>query len=200
MIRVLGRKTSGNVQKVLWALEEMGTDYSREDYGRIFKNTADEAYLSMNPTGKVPTLVDGDTVLWESNTIVRYLCTKAGSDLLPSDSAARAKAEIWMDWLLASLNSHYIANFVQSKKAEQDRSPDAAKMGADLAAQLKLLDDHLAKFEWLGGDAITIADIALGPIVHRCLGFPIDLPAFTNLRRWHDAISSRPAYQKVVAA
>jgi len=200
MIRVLGRKTSGNVQKVLWALEEIGTEYDREDYGRLFENTADEAYLSMNPTGKVPTIVDGDTVLWESNTIVRYLCAKAGSNLLPADPATRAKAEIWMDWLLASLNSHYVANFVQSKKSAEDRSPNAAKMGEDLVAQLVVLDDHLAKSEWLGGDAMTMADIVLGPIVNRCLGFPIELPELTNLRRWHDVISARSAYKKVVAA
>jgi len=200
MIRVLGRKTSGNVQKVLWALEEIGTEYDREDYGRLFENTADEAYLSMNPTGKVPTIVDGDTVLWESNTIVRYLCAKAGSNLLPADPATRAKAEIWMDWLLASLNSHYVANFVQSKKSAEDRSPNAAKMGEDLVAQLVVLDDHLAKSEWLGGDAMTMADIVLGPIVNRCLGFPIELPELTNLRRWHDVISARSAYKKIVAA
>lgn len=200
MIRVLGRKTSGNVQKVLWALEEIGTEYDREDYGKLFENTANDAYLGMNPTGKVPTIVDGDTVLWESNTIVRYLCAKAGSDLLPSDPAARAKAEIWMDWLLASLNSHYLANFVQSKKAEKERSPDAAKMGAELAIQLRILDDHLATNDWLGGSTMTMADIAMGPIVNRCLGFPIELPEFSNLRRWHGVISARPAYQKVVAA
>src|SRR3546814_6697861 len=71
MLRVLGRGTSGNVQKVVWLLEEMGQSYSREDYGRQFGNTADAAYLALNPSGKVPTLVDGDVVVWESNSILR---------------------------------------------------------------------------------------------------------------------------------
>ncbi|SVC50917.1 uncharacterized protein METZ01_LOCUS303771, partial [marine metagenome] len=79
MLRLLGRETSGNVQKVLWLLEELGLDYSREDYGRQFENTADAAYLSLNPTGKVPTLVDGATVVWESNSILRYLCGRERS-------------------------------------------------------------------------------------------------------------------------
>ena len=199
MYKVLGRATSGNVQKVLWALEELGLAYEREDYGRQFGNTGGN-YLSLNPTGKVPTLIDGDCVIWESNSIVRYLCAKAGSGLLPSDPAARAKAELWMDWLLASLNAHYVDVFKQSKKPEDERSPDLAKMGEALATQLTLLDDHLANNECLGGFAMTMADIALGPIVNRCLGFPVDLPALSNLRRWHETISGRAAYQKTVAA
>jgi len=78
MIRVLGRATSGNVQKVVWLLEELGLEYAREDYGRQFGNTQEPAYLSLNPNGKVPTLVDGDVVIWESNTILRYLASKIG--------------------------------------------------------------------------------------------------------------------------
>ncbi len=79
MIRLLGRATSGNVQKVLFMLEELGTPYSREDYGRQFSNTGTAEYLAMNPAGKVPTLVDGETVVWESNTILRYLAATQGN-------------------------------------------------------------------------------------------------------------------------
>ena len=82
MLRLLGRNTSGNVQKVLFALEELGIPYNREDYGRQFNNTQDAAYLKLNPNGKVPTLVDGDTVIWESNTILRYLAAKHKKDTL----------------------------------------------------------------------------------------------------------------------
>ena len=78
MLRLLGRNTSGNVQKVIFLLEELGLPYTREDYGRQFNNTQDAAYLKLNPNGKVPTLVDGDVVIWESNTILRYLATKNG--------------------------------------------------------------------------------------------------------------------------
>jgi glutathione S-transferase len=78
MVKILGRGTSGNVQKVVWLLEELGQAYAREDYGRQFNNTQTEAYLALNPTGKVPTLVDGDVTVWESNTILRYLCNKSG--------------------------------------------------------------------------------------------------------------------------
>jgi len=73
MIRVLGRQTSGNVQKVMFLLEEIGLKYAREDYGRQFNNTNTDAYRKLNPNMKVPTLVDGDVVMWESHTILRYL-------------------------------------------------------------------------------------------------------------------------------
>ncbi len=201
MLRLLGRKTSGNVQKVLWLMEELGLDYVREDYGRQFGNTADAAYLRLNPTGKVPTLVDDDTVVWESNAILRYLCARHGSDLLPSDPAARGKAEMWMDWQLASLNAPYLAVFRESKKAEEERSPDLEKLADALAAQLALLDGHLSGGRaWLVDGAMSVAEIALGPIVHRCLNFPVRLPAFENLGRWHASLAGREAFRKVVAA
>ena len=194
-MRVLGRATSGNVQKVLLLLEEMGTDYSREDYGRQFGNTGDEAYLSMNPTGKVPTLVDDDVVIWESNTILRYLASKMDSPLYPSDLATRSRVERWMDWLLASLNGPYVAIFKASKGGET--VPEGA--AKELAAALQTLDGHLANSAYLAGEAMTIADICLAPIANRCLNFPVDLPALESLRAWQARMSERPAFQKVVS-
>jgi len=200
MLRLLGRKTSGNVQKVLWLLEELQLTYEREDYGRQFGNTGDEDYLSLNPTGKVPTLIDGDSVIWESNTILRYLCSKTGSELLPADPAARSSCETWMDWLLASLNTNYLEMFKETKKPEEERSSKLPEMSKALGAQLGIVDGHLGDNEWMGGAVMSVADIALGPICNRCLSFPVELPGLTNIDRWHKTISARPAYQKVVAA
>ena len=198
MLRVLGRKTSGNVQKVVWLLEELGLPYEREDYGRQFGNTEDEAYLALNPHAKVPTLVDGGTIVWESNTILRYLGAKAGSDLLPADPAARSQAERWMDWQLASINPLYMAIFRESKKPADERRPDLQADGDALAEQLAILDGQMAGRDWVAGDAMTVADVCLGPIVHRCMGFPVELPAFGSVGRWHDRILSRDAFRKAV--
>lgn len=195
-MRVLGRKTSGNVQKVLFLLEELGADYVREDYGRQFGNTGDAAYLSLNPNGKVPTVIDGDLAIWESNTILRYLAAKAGSPLYPTDLAARTLVERWMDWLLASLNDSYVTVFKAAK--DGGAVPDGA--AKTMVGCLKILDAHLAKNAYLAGDAFTIADICLAPIVHRCLNFPVDLPDLPALRGWHGRVSERPAFQKAVAA
>lgn len=198
MLRLLGRQTSGNVQKVIFLLEEMGTPYQREDYGRQFNNTGGD-YLKLNPHGKVPTLVDGDLAIWESHTILRYLAAKHGSPLYPTDLAARSHVERWMDWLLASLNPGYVTIFLNSKKPETERGPLWSVHAQEVAANLTALDNALtAGGPWIAGASMSLADIALGPIVHRCLAFPIDLPAAPKLRAWHKAISERPAFKKTV--
>src|SRR6267378_3571170 len=126
-MKLLGRKTSGNVQKVLWLLEELKMPYTREDYGRQFNNTQTPEYLSMNPNAKVPTLVDGEVVIWESNTILRYLATRAKSDLYPTDPAKRTQVERWMDWQLAALNNPYLAMFKEATHETEKRGDDFAE-------------------------------------------------------------------------
>jgi glutathione S-transferase len=196
MLRVLGRATSGNVQKVLFFLEETGTPYSREDYGRQFNNTGGD-YLKLNPNGKVPTLVDGETVIWESHTILRYLASKLGkTDLYPTDLAKRTEVERWMDWLLASVNYQYVQVFKDSKKPEAERAATFAADAKELGAQLAIIDGALAGKSFLAGDKISLADLALGPVLHRCLDFPIDLPALPNLRAWRDRLKALPSFQK----
>jgi glutathione S-transferase len=199
MIRLLGRATSGNVQKVVFLLEEMGLPYEREDYGRQFNNTGGD-YLKLNPTGKVPTLMDGETAIWESNTILRYLAAKAGSPLYPTDPARRTEIERWMDWLLASLNTPYVAIFKEAKKAPGERASTWAADSKELLAQLQLLDAHLARQPYLAGKEMSLADIAMGPIVARCLDFPIERPDLPNLKAWRERIAQRPAFKKATAA
>jgi glutathione S-transferase len=199
MLRVLGRATSGNVQKVLFYLEETGTPYAREDYGRQFNNTGGD-YLKLNPNGKVPTVVDGDTVIWESHTILRYLASKGGkTDLYPTDAAARTQVERWVDWLLASVNYQYVQVFKDSKKADNERAPTFAADAKELGAQLEILDKAIAGKAFIAGNTLTLADIAMGPIVHRCLDFPIQLPALGNLRAWRDKLKEKASFKKATA-
>ena len=195
MLKVLGRATSGNVQKVLFGLEEAGIPYSREDYGRQFNNTQTPEYKALNPNGKVPTLIDGDTVIWESNTILRYLAATSARSLTGATPAEVSGVERWMDWLLASLNPVYLTMFKDAKKPAAERVSDFDAQAAELAALLKLADGHLAGRDWFALDRLTLADIALGPIVARCLAFPIALPDTPNLKAWMARIESRPAFQ-----
>ena len=196
MIELLGRATSGNVQKVIFLLEELGLPYERKDYGRQFQNTTTPEYSAMNPMQKVPTLVDGDTVVWQSNTILRYLANKTKSPLYPADPAQRSQVERWMDWLLAELNPAYLGGFRDAKKPEGERAPDTA---TNLANELKLLDGALAKSSWVAGGQFSLADIALGPIVKRCIGFPLGLPAMPKTQAWVTELQKRPAFQKATA-
>lgn len=200
MIRLLGRATSGNVQKVIFMLEELGLKYVREDYGRQFNNTNTDAYRKLNPTMKVPTLVVGDMVTWESNTILRYLAATHGPELTGATPAEKTEVERWMDWMLAALNAPYLAMFKDAKKPAAERSADFAAQNADLVAQLKILDGHLAGKTFAALERLTIADIALAPVVKRCVEFPIEKPTFDNVGRWLKAIETRPAFAVATGA
>lgn len=200
MIRLLGRQTSGNVQKVLFCLEELGVPYVREDYGRQFGNTATDAYRKLNPNAKVPTLIDGDLVIWESHTILRYLAAVHRPQLTGATPAERTMVERWMDWLLGSLNTPYVAVFKDARRAPAERAADFAAQSADLVAQIKILDGHIAGRDWFALDRLTLADMALGPIVKRCLEFPIERPLCPALERWQGLIDTRPAFQVAIGA
>lgn len=200
MYKVLGRQTSGNVQKVLFMLEEMGAKYEREDYGRQFENTQTAEYKTMNPTSKVPTFIDGDTVIWESNTILRYLADTKAAGLTGSSPAERSEVERWMDFVLAAVNPGYLAAFKGAKLTPEERGADYDSGVKDLVAQMKIVDGHLAGKEFLALGRFTIADIAVATILKRCVDFKIERAAMPNLERWTSAIAARPAFAKATGA
>lgn len=200
MIKLLGRQTSGNVQKVLFLLEELRIPYTREDYGRQFGNTLTDAYRALNPNAKVPTLIDGDLVIWESNTILRYLAALHAPALHGTTPGEKSLVERWMDWVLASVNAPYLAMFKDAKNPPEARAADFAEQSKALVDLLKILDGHLAKHEWLALGKFTLAEVALAPIVKRCLAFPIERPALPALEKWQAAIDARPAFQVAIGA
>jgi len=195
VIKLLGRQTSGNVQKVIFLLEEAGIPYSREDYGRQFNNTQTADYKALNPTAKVPTIVDGDVTIWESNTILRYLAAVKAPQLTGATPAERSQVERWMDFLLAAINAAYLTCFKEAKLPEAERSAGFAAQAKDLVDQMAILDGHLAGKDFLALGKLTIADIALAPVLKRCLDFPLERPALPNLERWIAAIGARPAFE-----
>lgn len=195
MYKLLGRKTSGNVQKVLFMLEELGTKYERLDYGRQFDNTATPEYKALNPTSKVPTLVDGATTIWESNTILRYLAAKDRPGLTGATPVERSDVERWMDFLLAAVNPGYLAAFKGAKLTPEEQTAEYKEQTKDLVAQLAIIDGHLAGKDYLALSRLTIADIALAPIMKRCLDFKIERTPLPNLERWMAALAARDAFK-----
>jgi glutathione S-transferase len=200
MYKLLGRQTSGNVQKVLFMLEELGAGYDRQDYGRQFENTQTAEYKALNPTSKVPTLVDGDTVIWESNTILRYLANVKGAHLTGATAAEKTEVERWMDFLLAAVNPGYLAAFKGAKLSPEEQTAEYKEQVKDLVAQLRIVDGHLTGKDFLALGKLTIADIACGPILKRCVDFKIERPALPNLERWVAAIAARPAFKVATGA
>ncbi len=198
MYKVLGRANSGNVQKVLFLLEELGLPYERADYGRTFENTTTSAeYIAMNPTQKVPTLVDGDLSIWESHTILRYIASKEKSKLYPTDLAARTQVERWMDWMLAALNGAYLGGFKDAKKSEAERAPDTVK---NLTAELAILEKQLGKVPYVAGNEFSLADVAFASVVKRCVAFPFGMPAMPNIAAWLEKMNKLESFKKATAA
>jgi glutathione S-transferase len=200
VIKLLGRQTSGNVQKVLFLLEEVKIPYTREDYGRQFGNTQTDAYRALNPNAKVPTMVDGDVVIWESHSILRYLAALHAPALHGATPAEKSQVERWMDWNLGALNTPYVAVFKDVKNAPEARAADYADQVKTLIEQLKILDGQFANREWLALGKLTLAEMSLGPIVKRCLGFAIERPTLPALEKWQSAIDARPAFQVAIGA
>jgi glutathione S-transferase len=201
MLKIWGRTTSSNVQKVMWAVGELGLKYERIDIGGPFGKNKEPAYLAMNPNGLVPTLEEEDGfLLWESNSVVRYLTAKHRSPLEPADLRTRAHAQKWMDWQLAVAGPAIFPVFwglVRTPPEKRDQaSIDAGKVKINEA--MKILDAQLAKTQFVASDAFSYGDIPVGIIAHRYVSLVTDRPAMKGLERWHAALLARPAYKQHV--
>ena len=198
MLKILGRNNSSNVQKVLWALGELDLEYTRDDIGGPFGGNRGADYLVMNPNGLVPTLVDGDTVLWESNVIVRYLARKyAPNSLLPDSLTDLARAEQWMDWQQTVVApAHFPVFWGLIRTAPEDRDLDAINNGRDRFEQvMTILDYHLSDSAFVGGESLSMADIPVGIMVYRWFTLDIERMELPSLHRWYQQLTDRPAYK-----
>jgi len=200
MLHIWGRLSSINVRKVVWAAQETGAPFTRTDAGLAFGVVKTPEYLRLNPNAQVPTLQDGELVLWESNVIVRYLCARYAPALYPQDLAQRFDAERWMDWQQTSLNRAGAAAFIQwIRTAESQRDHAAIRKSVDaMAPLLALLEQHLSQRDYLGGEAFSMADIPVACDIHRWFGLPQTRPALPNLERWYARILARPATRGVL--
>ena len=201
MLKILGRPTSANVQKVVWLCDEIDLAYDREDIGGPFGGNDQPEYLALNPNARVPTIIDDGFVLWESNACVQYLASKhADGSWYPSDLKARADAARWMDWTLGTLAPAHVPAFAGLIRTPPDqRNPDAIKAGRDdFAAQLAILDRYLGESAYVAGDAITMGDMPPSILTFRWFNLDIEREDYPNLKRWYDSIAARPSFKKHV--
>ncbi|CNB41491.1 glutathione S-transferase [Yersinia intermedia] len=201
MLTVWGRNNSTNVKKVLWCLEELGISYQRIDVGGQYGKLNDPLYRSMNPNGLIPCLQDDDFILWESNTIVRYLAAQYGDGTLYlPDARLRASAEKWMDWATSSMAEPFKAVFiglVRTPPEQQDKVKIAQGM-TQLNTLMAIADQALEKQAYLSGDKFGIGDIPLGCLAYAWFNLSIERPPLPNVERWYQRVSQRAAFQKVI--
>lgn len=201
-MKLLGRADSLNVRKVLWAVSELGASVEREDYGGPFGKNDTPEYLKMNPNGLVPTLVDGETTIWESNTIIRYLAAVTPNDgFMGRDAASAARISQWMDWQLASLNPHMQVLFAQIVKLGDKRNEKIVE--DNTAAANKLLNDVLARSlpdqGFLGGPQLTAGDVCVGVMLHRYVSLLGTAGLADRVVAYHKALAGRPGFKTHVA-
>ena len=198
MIKIWGRTDSSNVQKVLWCCGELGVPFERLDWGGKFGGNQDPQYSAMNPNGLVPTIKDGDFVLWESNSIMRYLNAKYGNGkLLPASAEGMADANRWMDWQLSAFNPVIVPLFFATvRTAPEKRDPQAIQTALEKTVKAwQTVDEQLAKHRFLGGDEFSLGDIPLGVWAYRWFNLPIERPKQANLDRWYDSLKQHEPYR-----
>jgi glutathione S-transferase len=195
-LRILGRRTSINVRKVLWTCAELDLAFDHVE--------SDEKLLARNPNALVPVIQDGDFVLWESNAICRYLARKAPRGALyPEDVRARASVEQWMDWQATELNDAWRYAFlaiVRQSPAHTDPQAIAASLES-WHRHIGILDAHFAHGgQFITGEFFTLADVVVGLAVHRWLASPIERPHLDAVHQYYQRLSVRPAFRAHVDA
>jgi len=202
MLKIWGRANSVNVQKVLWACEEIGLRYERVDAGMQYGVVDTPEYRRLNPNALVPVIEDDGFVLWESNAIVRYLAAKhAAGTLWPADLERRAAADRWMDWQQTALWARGLRDvfwtLVRTPPAERDPAAlDAAIKRT--AANLRIVDAALSSGGHLGGAEFTMADIPMGAAIHRWFGVELERAPLPHLEAYYARLAARPAYRRIV--
>lgn len=201
MIELWGRKNSYNVLKVLWTLAELNIEYTHHDVGSNPGDLDSPEFLAINPHARIPVLVDEGSVIWESNSIVRYLCASYGTNILwLGDPLQRSYAERWMDWELATLEPDFGGLFWGFyRKSEGKR--DYAKIEnskSNCEQHFRLLEDHLENNKFLAGKAFSMGDIPSASFLYRYfeMGAEVEKPA--NVMAWYKRLSKREAFQQTI--
>jgi glutathione S-transferase len=201
MPRVWGRRSAFNVQKVMWVIGELGLPHEHVDAGGSAGGLDAPGFLAMNPHGRIPVIVDKESTVWESHSIIRYLAAAYGSgSLWPEDPAQRSLADRWMDWTLATLQPDFMAlfwGFFRTPKAERDTRAIEDAMNR-CAQHLRILDAHLSTRPFLAGSAFTMGDIPAGTSLYRYFEMGVPVPELPNVRAWYARLAERPAYQEHV--
>ena len=195
MITVLGRRNSANVQKVMWTLGELDLPYQRIDVGGSFGYPSDYP----NPVKVVPTIRDGDLVVWESNACVRYLARTYGKGTLwPNDVQQQATSDMWMEWQRSDISNAYFPLFQMLIRGLPSTPEKIERCSQDCARIFAQLNRQLEGRDFISGPNLGTADIVIGAMMYRYLTLPIERPTLPAMASWYARLTARPAYRKHV--
>ncbi|MBL8644013.1 MAG: glutathione S-transferase family protein [Rhodospirillaceae bacterium] len=201
MLKIYGRRTSFNVQKVMWLVNELKVPHQRIDIGGKFGGLDKPEFLALNPNGKIPVIDDSGVIVWESNAIVRYIADKHGKGTWsPADPGQRAQADQWMDWYLNHLNPGFMGIFLDYFKVPEPKR-DQALIGRHIKAAMDayaLVERCLEKQPNMLGEQITVADIPIAASLYRLYTIGIPVPKMPNIEAWYERLKKRPAYAEHV--
>ena len=196
MIVVHGRANSSNVQKVLWLFDELGLPFERIDRGGKFGGNDDPEYRALNPNGLVPTVIDGDLVLWESHAILRhYARQNPAAGLFPGDPADAARSDMVMDWNHTTLWMALRPAFFGVYRQDKARDSDEVQQALDaVAGPIGTLEGLLEGRDYVGGN-FGIGDIPPAISLSRYLALGRDLASWPKVNAWYQRVAARPAFQ-----
>lgn len=198
MITVWGRATSSNVQIAMWALAELGLEAERIDLGGAFGGLDTPDYRAMNPNGRIPVLKDGELVLWESATILRYLGARYGSPAFwPADPGVRARLDMWAEWtkttFAQAFNYGVFWQLVRTPSAERDMNQIAKNIEA-VKPLARMLDTRIGAGPFMAGDDLSFADVMVGHQLYRYYTLDIDRAETPHLDAYYARLTARPAF------
>ena len=202
MLTIWGRKSSFNLQKVMWLVGELQLAHRHIEAGGQFGGLDAPAFRAMNPHGKVPVIEDDGVVVWESHAILRYLAARYGGGSFWHDNPAeRSLSDRWMDWSQTTLQPDFLSGvfwgFYRTPQAQRDLPAIKHKV-ALCARHFTLLDRHLADRAFMLGDALSLADIPIATNLYRYFNLDIDRPSVPNVEAWYRRLQDRAAYREHV--
>jgi glutathione S-transferase len=203
MLEIWGRKTSSNVQALMWCVGELGLAYRRHDVGHKYGGNDTPEFLAMNPNGTVPVVRDDDgEPLWETGAILRYLGTRYGeAPFWSNDLIRRTRIDKWAEWSKINVALNFTAPIFWRVVRTAPRDQDAAAIASALHlldASLLIAEARLIRHAYLAEDAFTLADIQFGHVLYRYFDIAIERPGHPALRRYYDRLTERPAFQEHV--
>jgi glutathione S-transferase len=201
MLKVWGRRSSANVQKVMWLVGELKLAHEHIPAGGPYGLTNEPKFRAMNPNGLVPVIEDDGLVMWESNAILRYLAATYGKDKFWfADAKARAPIDQWEEWAATTFQPNMIGLFVSHwRTPENQRNPNVIRNFLQRSEKdLRLLDAELAKRPYIAGDAFSLADIAAGTHLYRYYTMGTPYPSLPNIEAWYKRLQERAAYREHV--